>query len=67
MIRNASWYVTNQTLHDDLKVPFIKDVIPKKKYKPSRQTRKPQYSHIATPTGTTAKKKGKETLASRPN
>jgi hypothetical protein len=26
MITNAPWYVTNQTLHDDLKVPFIKDV-----------------------------------------
>jgi hypothetical protein len=24
MITNAPWYVTNQTLHDDLKVPFIK-------------------------------------------
>jgi hypothetical protein len=27
MITNASWHVTNQTLHEDLKVPFIKDVI----------------------------------------
>jgi hypothetical protein len=27
MITNAPRYVTNQTLHDDLKVPFIKDVI----------------------------------------
>jgi hypothetical protein len=27
MITNAPWYVTNQTLHDDLKVPFIKNVI----------------------------------------
>jgi hypothetical protein len=24
------WYVTNQTLHEDLKVPFIKDVIQEK-------------------------------------
>jgi hypothetical protein len=32
MITNAPWYVTNQTLHDDLKVPFtrIKDVIQEK-------------------------------------
>jgi hypothetical protein len=30
MIPNAPWYVTNQTLHDDLKVPFIKDVIDEK-------------------------------------
>jgi hypothetical protein len=29
MITNAPWYVTNQTLHDDLKVSFIKDVIQK--------------------------------------
>jgi hypothetical protein len=26
----CTWYVTNQTLHDDLKVPFIKDVIQEK-------------------------------------
>jgi hypothetical protein len=30
MITNAPWHVTNQTLHDDLKVPFIKDVIQEK-------------------------------------
>jgi hypothetical protein len=27
MMTNAPWYVSNQTLHDDLKIPFIKDVI----------------------------------------
>jgi hypothetical protein len=27
MVTNAPWFITNQTLHDDLKVPFIKDVI----------------------------------------
>jgi hypothetical protein len=27
LITNAPWYVTDQILHDDLKVPFIKDVI----------------------------------------
>jgi hypothetical protein len=30
MITNAPWYVTNQTLQDDLKIPFIKDVIQEK-------------------------------------
>jgi hypothetical protein len=30
MITNAPWYVNNQTLHDDLEVPFIKDVIQEK-------------------------------------
>jgi hypothetical protein len=33
MITNAPWYVTNQTLHDDLKVPFIKDIIQEKSIK----------------------------------
>jgi hypothetical protein len=27
MITNAPWYVTNETLHDGLKVPFIKVVM----------------------------------------
>jgi hypothetical protein len=27
MIAGSPWYVTNQTLHDDLKVPFVKEVI----------------------------------------
>jgi hypothetical protein len=30
MITKAPWYVTNHTLHDDLKVPFTKDVIQEK-------------------------------------
>jgi hypothetical protein len=30
MITNAPWYVPPQTLHDVLKVPFIKDVIQEK-------------------------------------
>jgi hypothetical protein len=27
MMTNAPWYVSNQILHDDLKIPFIKNVI----------------------------------------
>jgi hypothetical protein len=27
MMTNAPWYFSNQTQHDDLKIPFIKDVI----------------------------------------
>lgn len=27
IIANAPWYISNQTLHEDLKIPFIKDVI----------------------------------------
>jgi hypothetical protein len=30
MITNVPWYVTDHTLHDNLKVPFIKDVIQEK-------------------------------------
>jgi hypothetical protein len=30
MITNAPWYLTNQTLYDDLNVSFIKDVIQEK-------------------------------------
>jgi hypothetical protein len=30
MITNAPWYVTNEILNDDLKVPFIKYVIQEK-------------------------------------
>jgi hypothetical protein len=26
-IENAPWYVTNHTLHSDLKVPYVRDVI----------------------------------------
>jgi hypothetical protein len=33
MITNAPWYVTNQTLHEDLKVLFIKDIIQEKSLK----------------------------------
>lgn len=27
MITDAPWYVSNQTLHEDLKIPYVKDVI----------------------------------------
>jgi hypothetical protein len=55
MITNAPWYVTNQTLHDDLKVPLIKDVIQEKSINHHDKL------------GSHSKKKAKETLASRPN
>jgi hypothetical protein len=31
MITNAPWYVKNTTLHEDLKVPLVKEVIIGKK------------------------------------
>jgi hypothetical protein len=27
MISGAPWYVSNQTLHEDLKIPFLQDMI----------------------------------------
>jgi hypothetical protein len=33
MITNAPWYVSNQTIHVDLHVPFTKDVIQEKSKK----------------------------------
>jgi hypothetical protein len=35
MITGAPWYVSNQTLHEDLKIPLIQDIIDSniKKYK----------------------------------
>jgi hypothetical protein len=27
MITNASWYVSNFTLHEDLKIPYVREVI----------------------------------------
>jgi hypothetical protein len=65
MITNAPWYVTNQTLHDDVKEPFIKDVIQEKSI--NHHDKLGNQSHLATTTGTATKKKAKETLASGPN
>jgi hypothetical protein len=33
MITNAPWYVTNQTLHEDLNVPCITEVIQERNIK----------------------------------
>lgn len=33
IITNAPWYVTNQTLHEDLKIPYIRDEIAKQSTK----------------------------------
>jgi len=27
MITNASWYVSNLTLHEDLKIPYVREVV----------------------------------------
>jgi hypothetical protein len=41
-VQITAGHATYQTLHDDLKVPFIKDAIhPTEKYKLSQQIRKP--------------------------
>lgn len=33
MIANAPWYVSNQTLHEDLQIPYVKEVIKEKSEK----------------------------------
>jgi hypothetical protein len=33
MITNAPWYVTNQTLHEDLNVPYITEIIQERSIK----------------------------------
>jgi hypothetical protein len=33
MITNASWYVTNQTLHEGINVPYITEVIQERSIK----------------------------------
>jgi hypothetical protein len=55
--------VSNQTIHVDLHVPFIKDVIQEKSKKHHDKLER----HIAAPTGRATKEKVEENLASRPN
>jgi hypothetical protein len=38
MITGAPWYVSNQTLHEDLKIPLIQDIIKSNIYKYKDQT-----------------------------
>ena len=37
MITNAPWYVSNSTLHEDLKIPYFKEVIFEKYTKDDRK------------------------------
>ena len=37
MITNAPWYVSNLTLHEDLKIPYVREVIFKKYAKHHRK------------------------------
>jgi hypothetical protein len=67
MITNVPLDVTNQTLHDDLKVPFIKDVIQEKSINHYNKLGNHSNPIFSTTTGTATKEKAKETLASRPN
>jgi hypothetical protein len=51
MITNASWYVSNQTLHDDLKISFIRDVIHSQAIKYRNRNTKHTNELIAAHTG----------------
>jgi hypothetical protein len=54
-------------VHDDLKLPFINDVIQEKSTQHHNKLGNHSNSILQPPTGTATKKNAKETLASRPN
>jgi hypothetical protein len=45
MISGAPWYVSNQTLHEDLKIPFIQDMIKSNINKYKNRTSSRTFSH----------------------
>jgi hypothetical protein len=53
MIANAPWYVPNITLHEDLNVPLVKEVIKQKKHKIPQQNRRTYKLTNSTVTRTT--------------
>lgn len=63
---NAPWSISNQTLHDDLGIPFIVNTIQKKKeYKASQQTRNALQPSRATTAATARLSKIKKLLVNR--
>jgi hypothetical protein len=63
MITNAPWYVTNQTLHEGLNIPYITEVIEEGSHKHHDKIK----IHSMAPIRATTQKKVKQILASRPN
>jgi hypothetical protein len=51
-IANSPWYVTNHTLHPDLKVPYVRDVIHERIGETSHETRSPSQSPVGATTAT---------------
>jgi hypothetical protein len=45
-IANAPWYVTNHTLHSDLKVPYVRDVIHERIEKHHAKTGRPSQTTV---------------------
>jgi hypothetical protein len=43
MISGAPWYVSNQTLHEDFKIPLIQNVITVQIQRPNNRECKPTY------------------------
>jgi hypothetical protein len=64
---NAPWYVTNRTLHDDLKVPFIKDVIQEKRIHHHDKLGNHRDSILQPLLEQQQRRRLNESLASRPN
>jgi hypothetical protein len=67
MITNAPWYVTNQTLHEDLNVLYITEVIQERSNKHHDKIKIHSMYYLMAPTRATTQKKIKKILASRPN
>jgi hypothetical protein len=66
MITNAPWYVSDQTLHDDLKVPYLK-VVTQEKVSTFRINEETIVIPYCNHYWNSHMKKAKETLASGPN
>lgn len=62
---NAPWHVWNQTVHDDLGIPFVANTIQKKEYKTSQQTRNALQPSRATTAATARLSKIKKPLVNR--
>ena len=65
-ITNASWYVTNHTLHTDLNIPYVSDVISERINKPLRKLESHPNLTCGDTKATDAQQKAKKTLDLRP-
>jgi hypothetical protein len=67
MITGAPWYVSNQTLHEDLKIPLIQDIIKSNINKYKDRTTVHENRLIKAIHPNLRRKKTQENLARRPS